>query len=65
MLQTSKDGRTSTAQPPAIAHPIRCSSQFRFPELQKLDWSTAVKLSEGQLDAIRSSGGRKYVSPTE
>lgn len=36
-----------TVQPPATAQPTLCVSQFKEPELQKDDWSTAFALSEG------------------
>lgn len=36
-----------TVHPPATAQPTLCASQFKEPELQKDDWSTASVLSEG------------------
>jgi hypothetical protein len=38
-----------TVHPPATAQPTLCVSQFKEPELQKDDWSTASALSEGHV----------------
>lgn len=47
-----RDEHTIAVHPPAMAHPIRCLSQFRSPESQNLDWSIASVLSSGQVCAI-------------
>ena len=45
-------GRTSAAQPPEIAHPMRWASQSIPSELQKSDWSTAAVLSASQVGIV-------------
>jgi hypothetical protein len=44
--------RTRRADPPAIAQPTRCASQWILPSLQKPDCSTAWVLSDGQLMTV-------------
>jgi len=52
---------TTAEHPPATAQPIRCASQWRLPEVQNDDWSTAWVLSDGQdiLVAIKWWGRKK------
>lgn len=46
-VEGNRKKRTMTVHPPATAQPTLCASQFKEPEFQKDDWSTASVLEEG------------------
>lgn len=46
--QRCQEALTTKVQAPAMAHPIRCWSQWIPPESQNEDWSTSLELVDGQ-----------------
>ena len=53
----TSEGRTTTAQQPAMSHPILCASQFTPSESQKVDWSITDWFSVGQRVLLVSDMG--------
>lgn len=48
--------RTRREQAPATAQPTRWASQWKLPVVQKVDWSTAWVLSDGQPISVKGDG---------